>query len=194
MTRSLLALDRVLVLVVGLALLAGGLLALDWRYQVVFSSYADTLSTSRTEDVMTSAWWPWAFAAGALVFGLLALWWLLAHLRRQGPTTVRTSQSNETGRIEVDVRSLASAAAARLGDTAPVVNPKGTTKVHGSTTLLEIRGQVDPAADATALTEAVDACAREVAAAMPDERVECRVILDAPQRTRRRRADRVRVQ
>jgi hypothetical protein len=193
MTRTLLGLDRLLVLVVGLALVALGLLAVDWQYHLLFSSYDDTVRTGAAEDVVTTAWWPWVLAVAGVLLGLLGVWWLLAHLRREASSTTRLSASDETGRLEVDVRSVATAAAAHLGTIAPVVDPSGTVRSYGATTLVELRGRVDPAADVEALTEAVATTSQHVAAAFPDDRVECRVVLDAPQRRGRGRTTRVRV-
>lgn len=193
MTRKLLGLDRLAVLLVGVALVVLGLLAIDWRQRYLLDSYADTLATGRTQDLLATSWWPWVFALVGILLGLIGLVWLLAHLRREGPTTVRMGASDATGRIEVDVRSVASAAATHLGTIAPVINPRGTTRVYGATTLVEVRGRVDPAADPGSLIEAAEACSAQVAAAFPDDRVECRVVLDAPRSTRPGRADRVRV-
>lgn len=193
MTRKLLGLDRVIVLVVGLVLVVLGLLAVDWQYQLVLTSYADSVQTGPAEDVVTTAWWPWVLATAGVLLGLLGLWWLLAHLRREASSTTRLAASDETGRLQVDVRSVATAAAAHLGTIAPVVDPRGTVRSYGATTVVELRGHVDPAADVQALTDAVATTAGHVAAAFPDDRVECRVVLDAPQRRRRGRTTRVRV-
>lgn len=194
MTRKLVALDRLVVGVVGLALIALGLLALDWRGRYVFDSYVTTQRTTPAQDVLESGWWPWAFAAAGLVLGLLGLWWLAAHLRRVGPSTLRVSTSDETGRVEVDLRSVAAAAAAHLGTIAPVANPRGTVKTYGAVTVVELRGQVDASADVAALVDGATLSSAHIASAFADDQVECRVILDAPRRTRTTRgSNRVRV-
>lgn len=193
MTRTLLRLDRLVVLLVGLALVALGLLAVDWQYRFVLDSYDDSVRTGAAQEVLATAWWPWVLALAGVLLGLVGLWWLMAHLRREASSTVRLAASDETGRIQVDVRSAASAAAAHLGTIAPVVDPHGTVRSYGATTLVELRGHVDPAADVDALTEATATCSRHVAEAFPDDRVECRVVLDAPKRARPGRTTRVRV-
>jgi hypothetical protein len=183
MTSRLRLLDRTVCLVLGLALVALALLAFDWRYGVV-GSYADTLSTSAAVDVVESSWWPWAFAAGALVLALLALAWLLAHLRRPGPGSERLDASDPTGRLEVDLRSAAAAVADRFAELAPVAHVRGTTEQRGRHVLLVVHGHVDPAADADALAHATATCTREVAAAFPDDDVLFRVVLESPRRRR----------
>lgn len=193
MTRKLLGFDRFIVLVVGVGLVLLGLLAVDWKNHYVLNSYSDTLRTSATGDVLTSSWWPWVFAIAGVILGVLALWWLLAHLRREGPSRLRTNVSDETGRVEVDIRSVATAAAAYLATVAPVVNPRGTTRTYGGTTLVLLRGRVDPAADVESLTQAATTCTNHITAAFPNDKVECRVVLDSPQRKNPGRSNRVRV-
>lgn len=192
MTRRLLTVDRVVGLLVGLALIAVALLTLDWRYRVV-GTYGSILQTNGVQSTLGTSWWPWVFAAVALVLGLIALAWILAHLRRRGPGDVRMSASNENGRLEVDMRAVASAAAEYLGSIAPLVDVRGTTRTYGGCTVLELSGHVDPGADAHAITEGARTCTEHVTMAFPDERVECRVLLDAPRRTRPGRDNRVRV-
>lgn len=192
MTRGLLRLDRLVTLLVGLGLVGLGLVVVDWHYGEVFVSPV-VLDTTPAADLMDAAWWPWAVAAAGLVLGLIGLTWLLAHLRREGPATLRLNSSGPTGRLETDLRSVASVAAVRLGNLAPVTGVRGTTRVYGSHTVVELRGHVDAAADVAALTEAAEACAADIAAAFHDDDVTCRVVLNAPQRARTGRSTRVRV-
>ncbi|WP_134767926.1 hypothetical protein [Nocardioides sp. 1609] len=192
MTRRLLLLDRLAVLVVGLALVALGLLLADWQHGWVLH-LGDRVDTGPLDDVLDAAWWPWALAALGVVVGLAGLTWLLAHLRRSGPSTLRLRTSDATGRVEADLASTAAAAAQRLATLAPVTGVRGTSRTVRSRTVLELRGHVDPAADAATLTEAAEVCAADVAAAFPDDDVACRVVLDAPRRPRTGRSTRVRV-
>ncbi|WP_137292875.1 hypothetical protein [Nocardioides dongxiaopingii] len=192
MTRRLLLLDRLAVLVVGLALVALGLLAADWQHGWVLH-LDDRLDTGRLDDVLDAAWWPWTLAAAGVVLGLAGLAWLLAHLRRSGPSVLRLRASDGSGHVEADLASAATAAAQRLGTLAPVTGVRGTSRTVRSRTVLELRGHVDAAADVATLTEAAEVCAADVAAGFPDDDVVCRVVLDAPRRPRTGRSTRVRV-
>lgn len=183
MTRGLLCIDRLVTLLVGLGLVVLGLVVIDWHYGEVLT-YGDALDTTPVADLMDTTWWSWVFGAAGLVLGLLGLLWLLAHLRRHGPSTLRLRSSGPSGRVETDLRSVATASAERLGTLAPVTGVRGTTRVYGSHTVVELRGHVDTAADAASLTEAAEACAADIAVAFPDDEVTCRVVLDAPQRSR----------
>lgn len=188
MSRRLLLLDRALGLVLGLALVAVALLALDWRYEVV-GSYADKLSLQPLQTAADSTWWPWAFAGAAVLLGVLALLWLISHLGRSGPSSLRLGSSNETGSVDADLRSVATAMADHLGETAPLVGVRGTTRTHGrGLTLIELRGHVDPGADAQDLSEAARVASAQVREAFPDGSVEARLLVHAPSTSRRRAA------
>jgi len=193
MTARLLRTDRVVTALLGLVLVGGGLLVLDWRYRLVFTGYSDALSTTAASDVVGRGWFTWAGAAVGLVLGLLALAWMLAHARRLGRSTLRLAASDERGRVAADLRAVAGAAASRLGALAPVTSVTGSTRVYRSRTVIELRGYVDPDADVAAITEAADRCASEILAAFPDDDVTCRVLVDGPRRRRARRDRPVRV-
>jgi hypothetical protein len=193
MTPRLLRIDRAVTFLAGLALTALGLLLIDWQYHWAFRDYPTTFSTDPADEVVTADWFPWALAVVGIILGLLGLLWLLAHLRRRGPSTLRLSASDETGRVQADLRSIADAAAVRLGNLAPVTGVKGTPLTVGSHPVIVLRGCVDPAAAPAAITDAADVCTQDVAAAFPDHEVTCRILLDAPQRSRFRRDTRVRV-
>lgn len=192
MNRRLRVLDRVVVLVVGLALLALGLLGLDWRYGWVLD-LPTALDADPTVDVVTTGWWPWAAAAGGVVLGLLGLRWLVAHLRRPGPASRRLAETDPTGLLEADLRSVAAACAERFATLAPVDGMRGSTARVGARTVVVLTGHIDPYADPTGVAEAAATCAADLDAAFPGEGLTCRVVLDAPRRPRTGRRARARV-
>lgn len=192
MSRRVRVLDRTTVLLAGAGLVALGVVGLDWRY-AWFLDRPDRVDSAATADVVTTSWWPWAAAGAGVVLGLLGLWWLLAHLRRPGPGSRRLAGSDATGLLEADLRSVASACADRFATQAPVVGVRGRTRTLGSRTVVLLTGQVDAYADPAAVTDAVAQCTADLAAAFPGEDLTCRVVLDAPRRSRAGRTARVRV-
>jgi hypothetical protein len=193
MSGKLKGLDRVVLLVVGLLLVLLALVVVDWRHHLVLSSYADSLQTGRLEDAVDSWWFPWLFAVVGVLLGALGLRWILGHVGSRGPAVLRTSASSESGRIEVDLRSLADVAAAHLATQAPIAHARGTTRKAGLTSVVELHAHVDPAADVESLTAAAAACSDQITAAFPDDLVTCRIVLGSPQRTKPGRVDKVRV-
>ncbi|GAA5142926.1 hypothetical protein GCM10023340_07220 [Nocardioides marinquilinus] len=191
MTRRLRVVDRLGTVVLGLVLLGAGLLALDWRYEVVLD-LPRAVSTDAADDLVGTSWWPWAFAGGTVVLGLVGLWWLLAHLARPGPSSHRLRGSGGAGSLDADLRSVADGCAKRLEQLAPVVDARGRTTVVRRLPVVEVRARIDPYADPAELTAAAAAVTADVEAAFPDGDVGCRVLLDAPRPARRARRSRVR--
>lgn len=192
MTDRLPTVDRLWVLLLGLVLLGSGLVLLDREYAVV-GRYPDTVDLGPTVEVLESPWGPWLVAVVGVLLGLLALRGLLRRVGRPPATTRRLGASGPTGRLEVDLRSVADSVADRLGTQAPVTGAGGSVRRLGGRDVLLVDAHVTEDADPQVLTAAVAAAHDEVAAAFPDDDVTVRVVLEAPQRARRDRTDRVRL-
>ena len=184
MTRRLAAIDRIASTVVGLGLVAAGAALLDWRYRW-FGSWDDTLSTARLDDVQSSAWWPWAFAAAGILLGLLGLLWILSHAPRPGERAVRLAgASDRTGSVRVDLHDVAQAVAADFEARTSVTHVRGTARRHGRTHVIELRGQLDPDVTGGDIESVAARCAHDVSDAFPDGHTVCRVLLGHDRRRR----------
>ncbi|MER5732125.1 alkaline shock response membrane anchor protein AmaP [Streptomyces sp. NPDC002138] len=73
--------NRILLALVGLVLLAGGAAVLT-GHQPLEGRHAPLLSAARRRHWPSGGWWWWAVVAALTLCVLLALWWLLAQLRR----------------------------------------------------------------------------------------------------------------
>lgn len=193
MTPRVIRFDRVMTLLVAVLVVALGLLIVDWHYRWVLRAYPAELSTGPARDVVTSDWFPWAFAVGGVLLGLVGLVWLLSHLGRRGPSTLRLDASDQTGRVEADLRSIAGAAATRLESLAPLTGVSGTVVTIRSRPVILLRGRIDPVAAVAPVAEAAEICAQDVAAAFPDDSIGCRVLIDPPRRGRGRQQSEMRV-
>ncbi|OBB58241.1 hypothetical protein A5757_17245 [Mycobacterium sp. 852013-51886_SCH5428379] len=106
MTRSAVALDRLVVALAGLALVAGGAGALWWA---LGPRAADPLVLGSAATAVDQTWWPWAAGGVGVLIILVGLRWLAAHHR---PPRTRTL---DIGRgMTADVASVADAAAVAL--------------------------------------------------------------------------------
>lgn len=179
MSRTLNAFDRLVTLLVALGLGALAFFAFDWRYGWVLS-YPEQLSTGPVTTAVEATWFPWAFAGVAVVLGLLSLWWLASHARRPHQSTIRLRGSDTTGRLDLDLSSLATAAADRFGQLAGTDSVRGRTRTIGSHQVVEINARLDPRADGPSVAAAARTCAADVAAALPDGDATCRVLVDGP--------------
>lgn len=194
MTPRVIRFDRVMTLLVAVLVIALGLLIVDWHYQWVLRTYPAELSTGPAREIVTSDWFPWAFATAGVLLGLIGLAWLLAHLGRRGPSTLRLDASDQTGRVQADLRSIADAAATRLENMAPLTGVTGTVLTIRSRPVILLRGHIDPAAAVAPVADAAETCSRDVAAAFPDDSITCRVLIDPPRRGRGRQQSHMRVQ
>jgi hypothetical protein len=190
MSRRTRLADRIATVVAGLVVAAGGLVVLDLHYQVVGGSRLDAGGVS---DVVGSGWWPWVSAAVAVLLGLVALAWLLGHLRRAPVASFRLAASDQSGRLGVDLGSVADAMADRLTEAAPVAEVSGSVRSRRGQHVVVLRAVLDPAAEVPAVIAAAAAAETELHRAFPDEQVACRLLVQAPRSTRSRRRDVVRV-
>lgn len=180
MTRKFRALDRIACLLLGLALIAAALLVIDWKYEVVVDSYPDTPRLQTLTEWTATEWWPWAVGGAGLLLTLLGIWWLVSHLPRPGHAVMRLRDSDPTGRLEVDLTSVADALGRQYEETSPVNDVSTATESSGRDELLVVRAYVDPRADGVSLSEAARSLAEEVQAAFPDGQVQARVLIHAP--------------
>jgi hypothetical protein len=185
--------DRLAGIVAGAVLVLTGLVLIDWHTGWVFTSHPSELDTARVGEVVDSTWWPWAAAAVGLLLGLLGIRWLLTHLRRDAVGDVRLRESDPTGRVEIDLDSVADAAASRFRELAPVSTSSGSTTVLSQRRIVVVDARLETGADADAVVAAAEQCAGEVDQAFPDGTVSCRFLIDQPRRQRRRRSAQVRV-
>ncbi len=184
-TRRTRSIDRLATIVVGLALVAAALLAWDWRLDLT-GWFQQTLRTDGADTVLDSSWWPWAWAVVGVALGVVGLLWLLAHLPRPTRGTSRIDGSDATGRLEVDVASLARTLADRWAELAPVTGVRGRTAPDAHD-LVELIGHVDVEAEADALLEGTERLETEVEQAFPDGSVRVRFLLQGPGRQPRTR-------
>ncbi|EGD43753.1 hypothetical protein NBCG_01880 [Nocardioidaceae bacterium Broad-1] len=195
MTPRVIRFDRAMTLLVAVLVIALGLLIVDWHYQWVLRSYPAELSTRPASDIVTSDWFPWAFRRRGHPARPSSAWCGCCRtLGRRGPSTLRLDASDQTGRVQADLRSIADAAATRLESLAPLTGVTGTVVTIRSRPVILLRGRIDPAAAVEPVADAAEICARDVAAAFPDDSITCRVLVDPPRRGRGRQQSHVRVQ
>ncbi|MBT2471788.1 alkaline shock response membrane anchor protein AmaP [Streptomyces sp. ISL-66] len=118
--RILLALAGIVLLGAGILILAGGFdvyqrwqLAPPTGWPLTHRDAVLLSAADRTRWTSEGWWWPAAIAALALVF-LLALWWLLAQLRRTHPGHISLGGPAAVDDVELRERALSDALAADI--------------------------------------------------------------------------------
>jgi len=158
--RGVRATNRVVAFVVGLALLVVGVAAVLWWAGVLGDVWAQTptaLDPGRVSEVTDATWFGWAATVSGVVLGLLALWWLLAHLGTPRVGTLTLAGSDASGRLTIDVGALAGHVADEARRLPGVVGARSTVDLDRGRYVLVSTLQVDPEADLPALADDVAA-------------------------------------
>lgn len=168
MSRIVAGLDRIAALVVGLALIVGGLAAIVWRLGY-FPGYDGGLVHASWAPTLTGqGWWPWVTAAAGVILGLLALRWLGAHVPGGKIGTVPLPGSNATGRLRVDLSAVAAAAADALAREPGVESASGKAVNDRGRRTIQIVTTVERSADLASIATAADQTCADLAGAVGD--------------------------
>ena len=160
MTRGVRAVNRLVALVVGLALVVVGVAAVMWwtgTLEDVWAAAPGALDPGRIEEVTGTGWFGATATAVGVVLGLLALWWLAAHLRTPREGTLTLSGSDASGRLTLDPGALASHVAQEARRLPGVVGSRSVVDRDGGRHVLVSTVQVNPEADLPVLGQDVTA-------------------------------------
>ena len=193
MTRKLVGIDRTVGVLLALALVAAGLLLVDWRLDLV-TALPDGVHISPLLDASAASWWPFATAVVAVVLVLVGLRWILAHLPRLGSPDARLADSSGAGRINLDTASVARATAADLESDLVLPQARGRVQVRRGRPTVQLDAHCAPGADVADLRERAEQVARDMVLAFPSGDLPLRVLVDAPRRRDRGRSTTPRVQ
>lgn len=183
MTRSLATLDRLAVLLVGLAAIVVGAAAVVWQLDLT-NRVRGTVTAPWLTGATTQGWWPWASGAAGVVLVLLAGRWLLAHVPGRKLSDVRLRGSNKTGRLTTDLSALAAAGADSLLGTPGIRSASGRAVDDRGRRTLQLTITLDPTANVTTVTTATDQACRDLGAALGDPGTATRVHLHTARSTK----------
>mgnify|MGYP004521258487 CR=1 FL=1 len=187
MSRRVLGLDRFLALLLGLVLVVLGAAVGAWglgQLTRVWASAPQQLSTAGATSVLEASWWAAAAAAGAVVLGLLGLWWLLAHVPRRSTGPLRLTGSDRSGALLVDGSSAARTAAEVLAETPGVRSASGRVVSDRGQLLAELSVTAEPSVDLAELADAVEATTADLNAVLGRSDLRGRVAVRIARRER----------
>lgn len=182
MSRGTVALDRFVTAVVGLALIAAGVLAIGWFYDW-WSWLPDQVSSSSALSATNRIWWPWAVGIAAVLLVLLGLRWLFAHSPGRRVSSLQLPGSGTGGRLSVDASSAVSAACSDLAARHDVRSAKGLVRRDRGQLVVDISATLEPRTDLTEIAAAADRAATALARSLERPDVYCRVRLDVARAT-----------
>jgi hypothetical protein len=178
MSRALVSLDRNVTFVLGLLLIAGGVLVIGWNYDL-FSWLPSSVSVTPVMDVTKKGWWAGALAAAAVLLFLLGLRWLVAHLPgRSKVSKLALPGSAAEGRLNVDAGSAVSAACAALEARHDVRSAKGDVRRDRGQLVIDMRATLEPRCDLAEVATAIDDATATLTRSLERSDLHCRARLD----------------
>jgi len=184
MRRSILAFDRVVVLLLGLVLVVVGVAAVGWQVGFLSDVWPDVPSsvdvdTGRVTDASSYAVLA-GVVGGALV--VIGLWWLLAHVPRRAVGSLRLPSGPVSGRLVVEPGPAVETAAEVLADDPAIRSARGAVLADRGELVVRLRATVDPDSDLDAVVAACDGVLADLARVLPAEQLRSRVELSVLRR------------
>ncbi|WP_432544014.1 hypothetical protein [Kineococcus sp. SYSU DK002] len=190
MKRSVLAVDRLVAVVLGVVLVAAGVLAAAWGSGQLtrwWPQAPDRLDLGAARDAVDAGWFGAACAGFALVTAVLAVWWLLAHVPRQGVKTLGLTGSGPAGQLRLSADGPADAAAEELALTPGVRSAGGRTIDDRGELVVELRALVEPTADLAVVARAAEEVSTQLRGVLGREDARGRVRLSVARNDRSQR-------
>jgi hypothetical protein len=184
MRRSILAFDRVLLLILGLVLLVLGVAAVGWQVGFLSDVWPDVPSSVNVDTGRVTGAPNYAVLAGVVGVALvvIGLWWLLAHLPRRSVGSLRLPAGEQSGRLVVDPGPAVATAAEVLADDPLIRSARGAVLADRGELVVRLRATVDPDSDLDAVVSACDRVLADLAHVLPAEQLRSRVELSVLRR------------
>lgn len=180
MNRKVYGVDRVVLAIIALLLIAAGAWLLAWVLDLLPAGWwnPDQVSVGVPQELTETGWWPWALLLGGLLLVLVGASWFVNHFRRSSVSTLSLRGDAEGGRLLLDSSALADGAAEALVAADPgVAGAKGKVVEQRRQIVLDLTATVHPDADLQAVARACDAVAARVLRSTGRDDMACRVRL-----------------
>lgn len=184
MRRSILAFDRVLVLLLGLVLIVVGVAAVGWQTGFLASIWPDVPDEVAvdTGQLTEASNFPVVAGVAGSALVVVGLWWLLAHLPRRSVGSLRLPAGDQPGRLVVDPGPAVATAAQVLADDPLIRSARGAVLADRGELVVRLRATVDPDTDLGAVVAACDGVLADLAHVLPTEQLRSRVELSVLRR------------
>lgn len=180
MNRKVYGVDRVVLTLLALVLVAVGAWLLAWVLDLLPSGWWNPgrVRVGVTEGLTQNGWWPWALLVGGLLLAAIGAAWFVNHFRSSSVSTLSLRGDAEGGRLLLDSSALADGAAAALVAASDWVSgAKGKIVEQRRQLVLDLTATVRPDADLGAVSRTCDAVAAQVLRSTGRDDMACRVRL-----------------
>lgn len=183
MTRTTVAVDRLLTFLVGLVVGATGLALFAW-WAGWLPGAGERLDLAAVADLERQVWWPWALGAVGVVLVLLGLRWLASHLPDRGVTHLVLPGSGADGRLVVAAGPVAAALAATFQETPGVRSARGAIQRDRGQIVARVNAMVEDEADLRVVAAAAERASAELQRALQRDDLRCLFRLRVAARSR----------
>mgnify|MGYP000892955390 CR=1 FL=1 len=168
MNRRINYFDRIVVLIVGLLILAGGTWAVGLYFDLPLSQgLTDLIDFPAWRAAPDADWFDLALAGIAVVSAVLGGWLIALNVRRYRMGRVVSPASDATGTIAINLATIAGAIARDLEEHPRVDSVLHTVVNHWDRPTMTITVRARPGADIPALRDTLEATERDFRAAVP---------------------------
>jgi hypothetical protein len=184
MRRSILAFDRVVVLLLGLVLIVLGVAAVGWQYDFLSSVWPDVPDEIGVDSTLVTDS-PNAAVLGGVIgcaLVIIGLWWLLAHLPRRSVGALRLPPGGQPGRLMVEPGPAVATAAEVLAEDPMIRAARGAVLADRGERVVRLRATVEPATDLEAVGATCDRVLADLAHVLPADQLRSRVELSVLRR------------
>lgn len=192
MNRRAFALDRVLVVVLGLLLLTAAVWVVAWVVDLLPEGWwsPESITLGLSSDVTGATWWTAVLLGGGLLLIVIGAAWLVGHFRGSAVDLLSMPGDADGGRLLLTGAALATGAANALVDGSPdIVGAKGELVKQRRALVVSMRATVRPEADLAEVSRICSEVAEQ--AARTSERYDLTVRIRLRVASRSRPAPRV---
>lgn len=169
MKRSTAILDRLVAGLLGMMLLAAGLLGLAAKYGIApFSEWTDGLRPYRLPGHVAADWFTWAHAGAAVASVVLSIALLAANLDRRLIRTRIDEASDDTGELRYHLADVAEAVGKHLQLHDGIRRARGRAEVDGGADVITVVIDADHDADIETIRRTCEIASTDVATAVGD--------------------------
>ena len=175
MSKKLAAVDRALLAILGILLIAWGVWPILIHFDVSFATYlASWVDHDTWAGLPGQSWWPFALGLATIICALTGLWLVISNLRHHRFNSMPSEESNEEGAITTEMPAIAGAVADTLADIEGVEKVSRLVAYDRSRPTLQYEVLADPDTPLLRIKDAIEVNDSDFRAAFPGMDVDTR--------------------